>query len=63
MHFVGDRAEAQAAQRGCEVCSLEISKSCVDVVLGTLLCMALIEQGLGQMDSGVPANLSYSGIL
>jgi len=40
----GDRALAQVAQRDCQVSSLEIFKNC----LGTLLCVSLLEQGLGQ---------------
>ena len=37
--------------RGCEISSLEISKSCLDVVLGNLLMVSLPEQGLEQMTS------------
>lgn len=33
---------------------LEILKSNVDIVLGTLILVALLEQGLGQMISSVP---------
>lgn len=47
----------QFAQRGCGISSLEIFRSCVDVVLGTLRCAALLGQGLGKMD------LSYLVIL
>lgn len=42
---------------------MEISKSNLDVVLGTLIWVALLEWGLEQMDPEVPANLSHSGIL
>lgn len=45
-----------------------VSKGCelglfiMEVVLGTLLWMALLEQGLHQMDPEVPANLSHAVI-
>lgn len=32
-----DRALAQAVQRVCGVCPLEVIRSCLDTVLGTLL--------------------------
>jgi len=62
---VGDGALAQVAQRAGEsgVSSLEIFKSHLDVVLGSLLWVSLLEQGLEQMDSEVPANLSQSVML
>ena len=50
-------------QRGCGVSSLQIFKSHLDVSLGSLLWVSLLEQGLEQMDSEVPANLSQSVML
>lgn len=47
---VADRTLAQVAQKGCEFCSLEISKSCPDTGLCSLLWMSLLENGLKQMD-------------
>ena len=44
--------------RGCGVSSLGISSSCLDVALGTLLWVALLEQGLEQAGPEVPVNLS-----
>ena len=43
--------------------SLEISKSCLDAVLGTLLWVSLLEQRLGWMDPQLHTNLSHSVIL
>ena len=62
-YWGGDGELAQAAQRGCEVSFMGISKSRLDVVLGTLLWVSLLEQGLGPMNTEVPANLSHSLIL
>ena len=44
--------------RDCGVSSLRISSSCLDVALGTLLWVALLEQGLEQAGHEVPVNLS-----
>ena len=44
--------------RGSGVSSLRISSSCLDVALGTLLWVALLEQGLEQAGPEVPVNLS-----
>ena len=49
-----NRALAQAAQRGCGVSSWEISKSRLDVGLGSLLWVSLLEQGLGLVGSRGP---------
>lgn len=46
--------------RGCETSSLEISKSCLNVVLGNLLMVSLPEQGMEQLD---PEGLPTSTIL
>lgn len=48
--------------RGCKV-SLESSKSCLDVVLGTFLWVSLLEQGMDQMDPDVPAAFSFATLL
>lgn len=53
----------QISKRGCGISFLEISKSCLNVVLGTLLWVSLLEQGVGQMDPDVPSDLSYPVIL
>lgn len=53
---IDDKALAQAAQRGCGVSSLEISKSCLDMSLGTLLWVSLRGQGLDQVEPEVPYN-------
>lgn len=42
--------------------SLQISKGCLVVVLGTQLWMSLFGQGLGQRDTEVPGSLSHSVI-
>ena len=42
---------------------MEISKSHLDMVLGTLLWVSLPEQGVGQGDPEVISNLNCSGIL
>ena len=49
--------------RGCEVSSLWISQSCLDVALGTLLWVSLLEKGLEQMDPEGPVSLNNSVIL
>ena len=46
---------------GCS--SPKISKSHLDLDMGTLLRVSLLEQGLGQMDPEVPANLFHSVVL
>ena len=45
--------------RGSKVC-LENYRSFVDVVLGTLLFMSLLVQGMEQMDPGVPSAFSFA---
>lgn len=40
--------------------SMEIFGSCMDVVLGTLLCMSLLELKCDQMDPDVPSDLNRS---
>lgn len=52
LHSVGDWAQAQIAQRGWE-----IFKSCLDVILGTLFWMFLLEYRLEQMDPEIPGSL------
>lgn len=47
---------------GCPESLLSL-KSHLDGVLGSLLWVSLLEQGLEQMDSEVPDSLSHSGIL
>ena len=42
---------------------MEISKPCLDVALGTLLWVSLLEEGLDQMDPEVPAKHSQSVVL
>ena len=37
--------------RGCGVSSLELSRSCLAMGLGTLLWVVLLEQGLGHRDT------------
>ena len=49
--------------RGCRASFLEIFQSRLDVALGTLLWVSLLEQGLGLMDPEVPASLIHAGIL
>jgi len=48
--------------RGCGVSSLGISSSRLDVALGTLLWVALLEQGLEQAGPEVHVNVSHLGI-
>ena len=47
----------------CEVSFLEIFQSCWSRVLGTLLLLSLLEQGLEQADPEVPSHLNHSLIL
>ena len=54
-----NRALAKVAG-GHGASSLKIFKSCLDVGLGALLCMALLVQELEQMDPEVPALISHS---
>ena len=49
--------------RGCGVSSLEMSKSHLDMGLGTLLWVFQLEQQLGQMDLEGLVSLSSSRIL
>lgn len=42
---------------------MEISKSYLDMVLGTLLKVFLLEQGLDCMDLEVPSNFNHTVIL
>lgn len=57
--WAGDRALAQAVQRGCGVSSFlrrrQTFSSHLDVALGTLLGVSLLKQGLGQ---GPPEGLA-----
>uniref|UniRef100_A0A8C3LSZ4 Mirror-image polydactyly 1 n=1 Tax=Chrysolophus pictus TaxID=9089 RepID=A0A8C3LSZ4_CHRPC len=46
--------------RGCEASCMEISKGCLNVVLGNLLRVSLLEQGIEQLD---PEGLPTSTIL
>ena len=62
MYCAGDRALAQVAQRCCGVFSQEIFKISLDVVLGTLLWVSLLEQRLDQVDPEIPSNLNLSMI-
>lgn len=43
--------------------SLKISKSYLDMVLGTLLKVSLLEQGLDRMDLEFPSNFNHTVIL
>jgi len=62
--WAGDGALAQAAQRGCGVSSLGISKSLLDVVLGSLLWVSLLEQEVwSKWPPEVLANPYHSVIL
>ena len=47
---------------GCGV-FIEISKRLLDTALGTLLWIALLEQGWKQMGTEVCTDLSFSGIM
>lgn len=58
-YSVGDEALARLAQKVCGVSSLEV---CLDVGLGTLLWMSLLEQGLKHMTSTY-RDLNHSVIL
>lgn len=51
------------AQRGCGMFSFEISRSHLDVGLGTMLWVSLLEWRLGQMDPGDAASLSHDVVL
>ena len=51
---VSDGALAQVAQRGCRVSSLEIFRSHLNIMLGTVLWMSLLEQGLDQVNFKAP---------
>ncbi|XP_042725432.1 uncharacterized protein LOC122178940 [Lagopus leucura] len=46
--------------RNCGISFFEISKTCLDVSLGTLLWMSLLEQALGQMDPEVLPHLGHA---
>lgn len=48
---------------GCGISSLEICRSHVEVGLGTLLWLALLEQQLGYMNTEVPLHLNHAGIV
>ena len=52
--WAGGGALAQAAQRGCGVSSLGISRSRLDVALGSLLWVSLLGQGWEQLASRGP---------
>ena len=58
--YAGDGALAHFAQRGCGVSFLGDLQKPPGLVLGTLLWVSLLEQGLDQMDPEVPSNLSHS---
>ena len=49
----GDGGLAQAAQRGCGVSSLEAFKSRLEMGLGSLRWVALLEQALGLVASNI----------
>lgn len=51
---MGDGALAQIAQGGYGDLYLEVFKSSLNVILGTMLWMSLLEQGLDKMDSDGP---------
>lgn len=53
----------QVAQRGCGVSSLQSFKSHQNVILGTLLEVTLLEQGLEQVDPDVASHPNQSAIL
>lgn len=55
--------ENRFPQRGCGVSSLQSFKSHQDVILGTLLEVTLLEQGLEQVDPYVPSQPNQSAIL
>lgn len=48
--------------RSCGISSLGIFQSCLDVALGTLLWVFLLEQGLGLRDTEMPSILNCSVI-
>jgi len=48
---------------GCGISSLGMAKSCLDVGLGPLLWVSLLERGLGQRDAEDPAHLNPSVVL
>lgn len=56
LYCVSDGVLAQAAQRS-GVSSLEMFRSCLDVVPVTLIYVSLFEQELDQVDPDVPSNL------
>ena len=49
--------------RGCGISSLENSRSCLAMGLGTLLWVVLMELSWDQMGAEGPAHLSCAGIL
>lgn len=51
-------ALAEAAQGGAAVSSLETFRSCLGVCLSSLLCVSLLEWGMGQVGPEDPASLS-----
>lgn len=57
-----DKVLAQISHRGCGVTSPEILEI-LGMALDTLLWVALLEQGVEQVEPEVPANLSCSEIL
>lgn len=59
----GEGTLAHAAQTGCGVSSLEISKSHLDMALGSLLWMSLLEWVLDQMDPEITDSLNRTEIL
>lgn len=57
------RTLAQVAQRGCRTSSSETFVNDLDVVLGTLLWVALLELGLGWRDLEISSHFSHSLVL
>lgn len=51
---VGDAALVQIVQGGYRVLSLEVFKSSLNVILGTMVWMSMREQGLDKMGSDGP---------
>ena len=63
LHCEVDSGSAQVSQRSCGFSILESFQSCMDMGLGSLLWVCLLEQGLEQMDPEVPFNPNRSVIL
>ena len=54
--YAGDGGLAQVTQSGYRVSSLEISKSCLDVMLSTLLWVPLLEQRWDELEPAVTSS-------